>query len=158
MNVRGSHVLFMGSTAKSKYHPSALTITATLTFDIDPMWLDHVTGGFEGFEDVFYPSYSGYWAKGIAHSKIAGWLIFEMGSDKTFTKAEKREATRLWRDGKELPPGWHRFNLDLAKRAWMEGVKRYGQDWFSTGDGPRYDWVLQKALWGPNEPCEVRYG
>lgn len=145
----------MGSTAKKL---STVTVTVTTTLTVDSMWLDHVTGGKEGFNDVFMQGYSGYWARGIDHTIARGWLVYERADDPNPTDAEITVAKRAWRAGETLPPRWHRFDQDLAERAWIEGVKKFGTSWFEDGDGPRYDWVLQKALWGPNEPCEVRYG
>jgi hypothetical protein len=127
--------------------------TSTIMTVTDPGWIEHVTGGPRGYADVFGRDYSGYWMRGMAHTAHRGWIAFEHGDDDACTEEAARAAIRLWRNDEPLPPLWHRLDLDLANRAWCEGVKRYGENWYADGDGPRYDWALQTALFG-----EAKYG
>lgn len=65
-----------------------------------------------------------------------------------------REAKRCYggaHDG-NLPKGWYLLDRNTAIRAWCEGVKRWGMDWYEEVDAEREDVVVQLALLG-----EVRY-
>lgn len=119
--------------------------TQVLTTTTVPGWIEFVSSISP---DIFMRSYCGHWARGVMHNKKRGWLVFEHGSDDSYNEADVREVTKLWTAGKPLPKNWHRFDAALANKAWLEGVRKFGEDWYDgdDGDGPRYDWVLQMAL------------
>lgn len=129
--------------------------TQTLTTTTDKGWIEFVSSISP---DIFMGQYSGSWATGVMHNKKRGWLVFEHGSDDEYNDKELTQAVALWRAGKLLPKNWHRFDVALANKAWLEGVRRYGERWYEDGDGRRYDWVLQKALFPNEKNGDVRYG
>jgi len=131
-----------------------LTVTVTVDMEIDPCWIEHVTGGPQAFVDVFLSSYSGYWLEGVEHDPKLGWLAYEFAAeDRHSTKKEKEEASKAWRAGEKLPAHFHALNLDVVKKSWQEGVKREGMEWYENGDGSTYDCALQLALLD-----EITYG
>ena len=65
-----------------------------------------------------------------------------------------KKAERAFKSGKPLPENYYRLDEAAAVRAYVEGCKRWGADWFeSKGDATTYDVVIQLALLG-----EIRYG
>ena len=127
--------------------------TYTVELEVDSGWVEFVTGGPEGFVDVFLGGHCGYWLEGIYHSDY-GWLAYEFGAeDRHATKHEKEEAIQALLDGKALPAHFYMLNMETAKKSWTEGVKRDGLEWYENGDGGTYDAALQMALLG-----ELVYG
>lgn len=123
--------------------------TFTLTVEIDPNWVEYLTSG----NDIFDRNRAGYWLRGV-DSDDAGWLCWE--DDEKCRHGEEpnlKEALRAWQAGEPLPPHWFRLDRAATLRAWEEGVKRWGVDWYEEVDGSREDVVVQLALLG-----EVRYG
>ena len=105
------------------------------------------------YRDIFGMNYCGYWARGIEHDET-GWLLWE--SDEMHQRGhepERNVAIAAWRSGQPLPAGWYRLDRDAAIRAWCEGVKRWGVNWYDNVDASREDVVVQLSLLG-----EVRYG
>lgn len=124
-----------------------VTVTMTIDVVIDPMWIEHVTGGPEGMVDVFLGGYSGYWLEGVEHDEKLGWLAYEFGAeDRHSTRKEKEAASKAWHAGEPLPKHFHALNLEAAKKSWVAGVQKYGMDWFENGDGCTYDCALQLGI------------
>lgn len=124
----------------------------TVTFDveIDQDWI----GFFTRYNDLFSRNYCGYWLRLIKSDAKRGMLAWEDDEQHDFDKEpDRREALAAWRAGKPLPKGWHALTAETAVKAWTEGVKRWGVDWYEHGDATRYDVVTQMALLG-----EIRYG
>lgn len=130
--------------------PSSVQHTFTTTVSVPQDWIDYVTK----YPDVFGRPYAcGYWAYGAEHTH-RGWLVYEQASeDRRPTEKETKKALTLFRRVETLPKHWHAFDLALALKAYEAGYARFGADWYETGDGPRYDWAIQMALFG-----EARYG
>ena len=128
--------------------------TYTVELEVDSGWVEFVTGGPEGFVDVFLGGHCGYWLEGINHEAALGWLAYEFGAlDRHATQSEKEEATRAWLVGAKMPKHFHTLSIQTARESWTEGVKRDGLEWYENGDGGTYDAALQMALLG-----ELVYG
>lgn len=127
----------------------------TIESEVDPGWVEFVTGGDRGYVDIFYQrSYCGYWMQGIMHDAKLGWLAFEHGTlNRDATPEEKAAAIAAWRGGGALPENFHALSRDFAARAWAKGVQQGGESWYERGDGPAYDAAVQRAAFG-----DVRYG
>lgn len=124
--------------------------TFTLTVDIDPDWVEYLTV----YPYIFAQTSAGYWLHGAALDEKLGWLVYEERFDGYRTTTADLEAIALkWRAGEPLPPRWYRLDRAAALRAWEEGVKRWGINWYDDVDGTREDVVVQLALLG-----EIRYG
>jgi hypothetical protein len=138
----------MNATAKK-------TVKTKVEVTVDPDWIEFVTGGPEGFVDVFFRNgYCGYWLEGVEHDPKLGWLAYEHAAeDRHSTDEEKNEALAAWRKGKPLPKNFHALNVEAATKSWIAGVKRKGVGFYSDGDGEDYEVALQEALLG-----EVVYG
>jgi hypothetical protein len=136
-----------GKTTTNRHAP--INHTFSLTVDVDGFWVEYLTQ----HRDVFGPNYTGYWAFGVAQDQALGWLVFEQGDGRRPSSAHVADVLHAWRTGMPLLPPWHRLDRAAALRAWEEGVKRWGVDWYEHTDGPREDVVIQLALLG-----EVRYG
>lgn len=138
-----------GTASKSeKPVPAAVEVTVTVTVDED--WIEFLTK----HPDIFGRDYCGYWLRGVEHDDERGWLVWE--DDEEHRKGDEpgaAEAVAAWQAGEALPEGWYRLDRALAIKAWGEGVKRSGVDWYENGDGVAYDCAVQMALLG-----EVRYG
>lgn len=127
-----------------------LDVTVTITVKVDPEWIEFLTK----YNDIFgSPHYAGYWLYGAERDDRLGWLVYEHGDERRPTERECRHARALWHAGEPLPERWYRLDRAAAIKAWAEGVKRFGAEWYENGDGPTYDVVVQMALLG-----EVRYG
>ncbi len=120
----------------------------TVTFDIEVPedWIEFLVR----YSDLFGSNYCGYWLRGIEHDSD-GWIAWEH-NDQSLSMSAETEMLAAWRAGC-LMPGFFRIDRAMAIKAYIEGVKRWGVDWYKDGDGPRYDVVVQMALLG-----EVRYG
>ena len=126
--------------------PSFVRKSLRLELEISSDWIDYCIK----HNDLFFSSCIGYWAYGI--SVADGWLVFD-----TEHGAERQdiEAERAYLSGAPLPDGYYLINQELTIRAWEEGVKLYGLDWYNSGktDATTYDVIIQKALFG-----DVKYG
>jgi len=124
------------------------TVTVQIESVVDEEWIDFVVGNV----DIFGHGYIGYWAEDIEHERELGWLVFEdeegPNEHEKLTDKELDRVKALWREGKKLPEGWFRLNRDACIKAWAEGVKRWGEKWYSEGNAHRYDYVIQMALLG----------
>lgn len=119
--------------------------TVPLTLNIDKFWIEYCTQ----YSDLFYTNRCGYWMRGVERTKARGWLAYESGGE--VSPGEEpflKEAKKAWREGTKLPPGYFVINEDTAIKAWVEGVKRYGVDWYDDIDANREDVVMQLALLG----------
>jgi hypothetical protein len=128
--------------------------------EVDSKHLDDWTKFVTCFDDIFASTYIGYWAYGMKRTDGLGWLVYEHAGEGTSVRGaaglpEYPEVVRLWKQKRKLPPKWYRLDADAAKRAFVEGVKAWGADWYKDGntDATRYDYVLQMVLLG-----EERYG
>ena len=63
-------------------------------------------------------------------------------------KIPSKRSLSGWRKGKQIPPHVYVINEDVATRAYIEGVKRWGVDWYEHSDGNSYDTIMQVALLG----------
>jgi hypothetical protein len=120
----------------------------SIKVDVDPEWIDFVTR----YNDIFRQSYIGYWAYGVQVK--GGWLVYEQAAhDRRPTELEIEDAAGAYESRQSLPEDWHLLDRDAAIRAWAEGVRRSGVDWYKNGDANDYDVAIQRALLG-----EVKYG
>lgn len=131
--------------------PEPLQHTFTITVAVDPFWVDYLTK----YPGIFGRQYAGYWLRGVERHTERGWLCWE--DDEQHRQGEepdREEALEAWRSGDPaLPKGWYRLDSAAALRAWEEGVKRWGVDWYEQTDANREDVVVQLSLLG-----EIRYG
>jgi hypothetical protein len=133
--------------------PEPLKHTFTITVDVDPRWVEYVTQRATIFSCLHY---AGYWARGVDHDPVYGWLVAECDeSERWPDKTESARVSALWRAGSDLPPRWYALDRGAALRMWEEGVKRFGVGWYDSRehDGAMEDVLLQLALLG-----EERYG
>jgi len=124
--------------------------TFSITVGVDPSWVEYLTLS----PDIFHPSRTGYWLRGVECDAVRGWLCWE-DDEKCRHGEEPNRAAAIaaWEAGEPLPEHWYRLHRAAALRAWEEGVKRWGVDWYDQVDAEREDVVVQLALLG-----EVRYG
>lgn len=129
-------------------------ITEKVTLEVQvPVqdWIEYLCS----YPDIFGLDYCGYWARGIEMDAELGWLIWEETDKVPFRMEPNRaEAIAAWEKNLPLPKGYYRLNKEAAVKAWVEGVLRWGRNWFTErGDAPTYDIVIQLALFG-----EIKYG
>ncbi len=130
--------------------PEPLKHTFTLTVEVDSFWVQYLTG----HTDIFGQQYVGYWLRGVDRHPERGWICWESDDQHRHgDEPNREEAVRSWALGQPLPKGWYRLDRAAALRAWEEGVKRWGVDWYENTDAAREDVVIQLSLLG-----EVRYG
>lgn len=130
-----------------------IKVTVTIDVTVDPEWIDYITQN----PDIFMRDYCGYWMYGMERDKELGWLAHEHDETRTTTQVarspEYNQIVADWRAGKPLPESWYRLDKAACVKAWAEGVKIYGVDWYENGDANTYDCAIQMALLG-----ELRYG
>lgn len=131
-------------------------VTVVLEVEVNQDWIEFCTQ----FNDLFMYDYCGYWMAAMECDDDLGWLCYEYANDDDMPSLramkeapEYQEIVKSWREGKLLPPNWYRLDKAAAIKAYGEGVKRYGLDWYEDGDAITYDVAVQMALLG-----EVRYG
>ena len=153
----GSPVRLPDGTKITSGHDGSVTVnepdsskhTFTLTVEIDPNWVEYLTV----YPDIFGAA-CGYWLRGVAFDEERGWLVWEDDEKCRFGQEPNlEEALEAWRNGSVLPSHWFRLDRAAALKAWEEGVKKWGVDWYEQTDARREDVVVQLALLG-----EVRYG
>lgn len=136
---------------------STAAVTVSASVPVDEGWVEFVTGGPEGFADVFMRDHCGYWARGVHHRGYwargvrhigrLGWLVYDKADDESRpTEAEYEAAATAWLAGEQLPKNYYRFDAALATKAFAEGVKKDGVDWYENGDSNDYDCAIQRAL------------
>jgi hypothetical protein len=129
-----------------------------MTVSIDTGWIEFITGGPEGFADIFMYEHCGHWLRGIKHDPKLGFLAYDFAENEDhneyhLTKAERDAAIKSWLTGEKLPENFYALNLDVASKSWQEGVKKDGIDWYAEGDGNTYDCAVQIALLGEITYC-----
>jgi hypothetical protein len=139
----------MGENAAVEKKHEPFEHTFSMTVKVDGFWVEYLTR----FSDVFGRGYAGYWAYGAECDRELGWLVYEQSDDPRPNQTTVCAVERVWRAGKALPPRWYRLDRAAALRAWEEGIKRWGADWYEQTDSTREDVVIQLALLG-----EIRYG
>lgn len=118
-------------------------------------WIDFLIK----YSDIFGHDYIGYWGYGYplkVRDERIGWIVVEYNDDEDSGDCEKRGegAVRCFRDRLPLPERCHLLDKAAAIKAYVEGCKKWGPNWFEEkGDANTYDVVLQLALLG-----EIRYG
>lgn len=129
-------------------NPSSEQATELLIV-VDSAWVDFVTK----YNDIFGYYGIGQWAMG-AYNDESGWLIYEHGGEERRGDLVERETPpevlAAWDAGQPLPEKWHRLDRALAVKAFVEGVKARGVNWYTSGeaDAPFYGYVIQMALFG----------
>jgi hypothetical protein len=138
------------SAAQAEKTKAPIKHTFSMEVDIDPDFIEYLIK----YRDIFDRNRAGYWAFGVKVK--TGWLVYEQEDDDAMpTDKATREAKSCYggaHDG-NLPERWYLLDRDAAIRAWCEGVKRWGVDWYEDVDAEREDVVVQLALLG-----EIRYG
>lgn len=128
-------------------------ITVEITCEVDNDWIEFLTR----YSDIFMTGYCGYWMYGMERDDALGWLCFEHDEELSVRDVAALpaydEVVALWRSGATLPAKWYRLDKAACVKAYAEGVKRYGTDWYENGDATTYDVVVQMALLN-----EVVYG
>ncbi len=132
--------------AVSMPKPKTVKHIATIEIDVPEEWISLLVS----HSDVFRHNFCGYWAFG--EDVEGGWLVLEH-DDKRPTDEEIETARMAHERGDKLPPKWFVMDRDFAIRAYVEGFKRGGEDWYENGDQSVYDCAIQMAALG-----EVRYG
>ncbi len=127
--------------------PSSSPYTLTIEVEVDPNAIDE----FLRHCTAFFADPSGGWAYGVPCAGSNTWLVYEQ-SDGRPSEISVARAERCHKTGKRLHAGWHTLDWDAAVRAWCEGARRWGRDWYDSNDAGRYGIVLQIALLG-----ELRY-
>ena len=137
------------------------TVSVTIQSTVAAGWITHVTGDAEGYSDIFMRDYCGYWLCGVTHGRHhgdpdLGWLAYDYvnNEDRNYTDEERHNAIQAWKAREPLPNNFYALNQDLATKAWAEGVKKDGVEWFEDGDGNTYDNAVQRAIFNG----EVVYG
>lgn len=137
-------------TALAEKQEETVPHTFTLTVQIELSWIELTTK----CSDLFRMDCVGYWLRGVEFDVELGWLCWEDDERRLHGREPNREAAlKAWRAGDLLPEHWFRLDRAAALRAWEEGVKRWGVDWYEDADSASYDTVVQIALLG-----EERYG
>ena len=126
---------------------SKFKMTVEVDIVVDEEWINFVTM----YNDIFRTDHCGYWLSGMDQEDDLGWLVYESGEDDenaqiAAQKPEYKKIVKDWKNGKLLPKKWFRLNRDAAIKAWIEGVKKYGVDWYENSDAITYDNVIQLAL------------
>lgn len=128
--------------------PAPLTHTFSITVKIDQFWFQHI------LRNPNYSSHASYWLRGVESDPDRGWLCWELERipPERGEEPNRAEAIQVWKTDGELPKGWYRLDRAAALRAYEEGVRLWGADWFEQDDVEKDGVVLQRALLG-----EVRH-
>lgn len=121
-----------------------------MNIDVDTKeeWIDYLTN----YSDIFGYNYIGYWARGIDRNE-KGWLLYEMYNEEHPSPEVEKAALKAWHNETTLPPYFFVLDKKMAEKAYVEGVKKWGMDWYEKADANYYDYTLQMAILG-----ETRYG
>lgn len=135
---------------------TTVSIPVTIKSEVDPEWIDLAVN----CNDLFIYGYCGYWMCRMEWDSELGHLCYEYeagGDQPTIREAKAspdyENIVKTWRDGEKLPEHWYRLDKDMAIKAWVEGVKRDGVEWYENGDANTYDCAVQLAMLG-----EIVYG
>lgn len=146
-----------------------MKVSVTLEVEVDEQWIEFCTK----YNDLFLNDYIGYWGHGIRPTgRRDAWLVWEGEEDPRLADLLAKEgvsvlqqlseesykllhdaARKAVKNGTPLPPYYHLLDAAAAGKAWVEGVKRKGLDWYENADSTDYDVVIQLALLG-----EIKYG
>jgi hypothetical protein len=150
---------------KEKKKPG-IKVKVEVEVEVPQQWIDYGTQ----YNDLFRQGEIGYWAFGVERFKTGGWLVWEFEDDKrplpggcsyidqlsdAGYKKHHGAAIKAYKANKPLPEHYHRLDKDAMIRAFVEGCKLWGIDWYenSNTDSNSYDEVVQRALLG-----KVKYG
>lgn len=119
--------------------------------EVPQTWLDTVLSG-----DIYRSDYAGGWLAAFAHRD--GWLAYE-SEELNLSEVDIAQAFVAWDSGAPLPEHWHRVDRAVAVKAYLIGVRIWGEGWYSgttaygkcitphqNGGGAQY--LLQLALFG----------
>lgn len=146
-----------------------MKVSVTLDIDVDDGWIEFCTKE----TDLFLNYHIGYWGHGVRPTgRKNAWLVWEGEEDPrladllakgeiSFLNQLSDKACKLLhktaqdavKNGTPLPQYYHLLDAAAAGKAWAEGVKKYGLDWYENADSNVYDCVVQLALLG-----EIKYG
>lgn len=108
---------------------------------VDSNWINFVTCE----NDIFRADHCGNWLYGIRVDD--GWLVVHCENRvRARDIADKALKCRL--AGIKMPDNCYILDRDMAIRAYAEGVKKYGPDWYENADVEKYSAVLQRAMFG----------
>lgn len=123
--------------------------TVVIVSEVSADWTENVFLNV----DLLRHGYCGYWMEEVGYGPSLGRLVRE-SDDADRSEDVEKAAIEAWRAGPgPLPKGYHRLDSETAAKAWAEGVKKWGEEWYEDGDGDAYDYAVQMALFG-----EVKYG
>lgn len=159
---------------EARHYDIVDVVEVSLCFVVPPGWVEHVTGGPEGYVDIFSTDYSGSWFCKIDHNPGIGFLAYsdeDSAGDAPKEEIEK-EALASWdanvkaltdenyketieRLRRTLPEGFYVFDRTFAAEAHKYAILKYGADWFErVGDATTYDAAVQMAAFDG----EIVYG
>ena len=121
-----------------------------LTVAIESNEVDEFVKELTKSSDIFRRDHCGYWLVGIECHILRGWLAFDGESG---CQRDDEMAIVRWNLNKSLPQGYYRLDYEFAIKAWIEGAKKYGVEWFGTLGSNARDFAVQMAMFG-----EVVYG
>ncbi len=117
--------------------------TVVIASEVSTDWTENVFLNV----DLLMRQYCGHWMESVDYSSSLGRLVRE-GDEADRSEDVEQAAILAWRAHAPLPNGYHRLDRGTSAKAWAEGVKKWGEDWYENGDGDAYDYVAQKALFG----------
>lgn len=111
------------------------------------------------FSDLFRTDYCGYWLRSIKrvdnpggtpdHPNVRHRLVYDVGAeDRVPTDEEDIKAIAKMQAGKKLPKNYYILNRDVMTKAFAEGVKTYGLEFYEKHDAGTLDCAIQTALLG----------
>ncbi len=128
-----------------------------ISIDMPSGWLEFCSN----VDVISYNSYCGYWAEywidiSENNSPSIKWLIYynPNNNDSIYplTKVDSyQQAYKAASAGsRKMPEHWYLFDEEIAIKAYLEGVKKWGMDWYNdpNTDGRNYDTAIQLALFG----------
>ncbi len=101
--------------------------------------------------DLFKQHRCGYWLYGVERlaKGYLVWVDLEASTNKPSEKQCKLALAAV-KSRKKLPTNFYVLDKSFAKRAWIEGVKEWGERWYQSNntDSDSYDYVVQCAIFG----------
>ncbi len=139
----------------------SITHEFTTTVEVPASWIKFITDSI----DIFKLTYCGAWMKYIESSiDDSAMLIFDC-YDHIFPSEDKLDLivkSFLYNIQVEIDIGkpvyyyecfdFYKLDTALALKAYEQGCKRWGVDWYSKADGPMMNIAIQLALFG-----EIKY-
>lgn len=139
-----------------------MTIPITVPADFYDTWLNH--------NDLFMYSHCGDYWRHLASDRsdpTKGHLAWDFEQDEKIQDymeekgvsfidslsqededAYHKPAIEAWKAGLPLPPHYYAINKDVCTRAYIEGVKKSGTNWYENGDADDYNCAFQRAVYG----------